>query len=71
MPSVDLYFNQTKVEWVMTLLCFLQTIVNISISIKPTNFILGTSIQQHWAHLKVKLQVTLTDAEGEGQRSQK
>ena len=45
-------------------LFFLQTIVKISIYIEPTNFILGTSIQQHKVHLVVRVQMTLKDAEG-------
>ena len=50
---------------------FLQTIVHISICIEPTNFILDTNIQHHKVYLIIKVKVTLTDAKGEGQRSQK
>ena len=46
-PLVDLCLNFIKVEWVMTLLWrhlgFLQTIVHISNSIKPTNSVFGTN----------------------------
>ena len=38
--------------------------VHISIFIESKNFILGTNIQQDKVHLFVKVQVTLTDAEG-------
>ena len=43
---------------------FHQTIAYISNSIELTNFILGTNIQQHKVHLIVRVQMTLTDAEG-------
>ena len=56
MPLVDLYLKFIKIETIV------QTIVNISISIEPTNFILGTNIQ-YQVHLIVSLQVTLADAE--------
>ena len=51
MPFVGLYLYVINIEWVMMslwrFLCYLQTIVNISIYIEPTKFILGTNIQQH------------------------
>ena len=47
---------------------FIKTIVQISNSTKPTNFMLGTNIQ-HKVHLIIKVKMTMTDAEG--QRSQK
>ena len=43
---------------------FSSNIVDISISIKPTHFILGTNIQHRKVHLIVIVQMTLTDAEG-------
>ena len=45
-------------------LCFLKTIVHISKSIEPTNFVLGTNTQQHNIHLMIKMKVTLTGNEG-------
>ena len=42
---------------------FLQTIVHISNSIEPTNYVLGTNTQQHNVHLMIKMKVTLTDDE--------
>ena len=44
-------------------LSFLQTI-RISNFIKPTNFILGTNIQQHKVYLIIKVNVTLIDDQG-------
>ena len=38
--------------------------VHISNSIEPTNFILGTNIQQHEIYTMIKVQVTLTKTEG-------
>ena len=38
---------------------FLQTIVHISNSIEPTNFILGTNVQLHKVHLVIRWKVTL------------
>ena len=35
----------------------------MSISIEPTNFVLGTNTQQHNVHLMIKIKVTLTDDE--------
>ena len=55
-------------------LIFLQTIDHISNSIEPTNFVLETITQQHSVHLRIKMNVTLTDDEGQtgkGQSSQK
>ena len=43
---------------------FLQTIVHISYSIEPTNFVLGINTKQHNVHLMIKMKVTLTDDEG-------
>ena len=48
---------------------FLQTIVHISNTIEPTNFVLGTNTQQYNAHLIIKMKVTLTDDEGHRRRS--
>ena len=48
---------------------FLQTIVHISNSIEPKNFVLGTNTQQYKVHLMIKLKVTLTDNEGQMRRS--
>ena len=53
----------------MTLLNFLQTIVNISNSIEPTNFVLGTNTRQYNVHHIIKMKVTLMDDEGHRQRS--
>ena len=36
---------------------------DISISIEPTNFILGTNIQQPKVHLMINVKVTLTDTD--------
>ena len=55
---------------IMTSLSFLQTIVHISNSIEPTNFVHGINTQQYTIHLILKMIVTLT-VTGEGQRSQK
>ena len=41
---------------------FLQTIVYILKSFEPTNFILGTNIQQNEVHTMIK--ATLTDGRG-------
>ena len=49
-------------------LIFLQTIVHISNSIEPTNFILGTNTQQHNVHLMIKMKVTMTNDEGHRRR---
>ena len=49
-------------------LSFLQTIVHISNSIEPTNFVLGTDTQQYKVHLMIKMKVTLTDDEGHKRR---
>ena len=72
-PFVNLFLNFIKIEWVMTSLwrhlSFLQTIVHISNSIEPTNFVLGTNTQQHNVHLMIKLKVTLMDNEVHRQRS--
>ena len=50
MPMADLCVNFIQIEWVMTSLwrhlSFLHTIVHISNSIEPTNFLLGTNIQK-------------------------
>ena len=54
---------------IMTSLTFLQTIVHISKSIEPTNFVLGSNTQQHNVHLRIKMKVTLTDDEGHRRRS--
>ena len=66
-------FNFIKLEREMTSLwrhlSFLQTIVHISNSIKPTNFVLGTNTQQYNVHLMIKMKVTLTDNEGHRRRS--
>ena len=48
---------------------FLQRIVHISNSIEPTNFVLGTNIQQHNVQLMIKMKVTLVDDEGHRRRS--
>ena len=48
---------------------FLQTIVHISNSIEPRNFVLGTYTQQHYVHLEIKMKVTLADDEGHRRRS--
>ena len=54
-PLVDLCLNFIKIEWEMTSLwchlSFLQTIVHISNSIEPTNFVLGTNTHQNNVHL--------------------
>ena len=57
-------------------LVFLQTIVQITNSIEPTNFVLeptnfvlGTNTQQNNVHLMIKMKVTLTDDEGHRLRS--
>ena len=50
-------------------LSFLQTIVHISNSIEPKNFVLGTNTQQNNVHLMIKMKVTLTDDEGHKRRS--
>ena len=72
-PLVDLCSNLIKLEWEMRSLwrhlSFLQTIVHISNSIEPTNFVLGTNTQQYNVHLIIKLKVTLTDDEGHRRRS--
>ena len=72
-PLVNLCLDNIKIEWVMTLLwrhlSFLQTIVHISKSIKPTNFVLGTNTHQHNVHLMMKMKMTLTDDEGHRRRS--
>ena len=38
---------------IVTSLSFLQTIVHISNSIEPTNFILGINVQLHKVHLLI------------------
>ena len=38
--------------------------VHISNSIEPTNFILGTNIQEHKLHLMIEVNVTFIDNEG-------
>ena len=50
-------------------LSYLQTIVYISNSIEPTNFVLGTNTQQYNVHLIIKMNVTLTDDEDHSRRS--
>ena len=50
-------------------LSFLKTIVHISDSIEPTNFVLGTNTKQHNVFLMMKMKVTLTDHEGHRGRS--
>ena len=73
MAFADLYFNFIKIKWVMTSwwrhLMFLYTNVHISNSTEPTNFILGTNIQQHKMHLMIKVQVILTKGDGHRRRS--
>ena len=66
-PLVDLCLNFMKFEW--RHLNFLQTIVNISNSIEPTNFVLGTNTQQYNVYLIIKMKLTLTDDEGHRRRS--
>ena len=41
------------------------SIVHISNFTESTNFIFATNIQQHKIHLMIKVQVTLTKAEGQ------
>ena len=53
MLLADLYVNFIKIK-----------LVHISNSTGPTNFIFGTNIQQHKIHIMIKVQVTLTKAEG-------
>ena len=48
---------------------FLETIVYISISIEPTNFVLETNTQKYNFHLIIKMKATLTDDEGHRRRS--
>ena len=69
---------EKNVKWVIMSLwrhsSFQQTIVHISNSIAPTNFILGTNIQQYEVHLMIKVKVTLNmmlKVTVEGQRSHK
>ena len=50
-------------------LSFLQTIIHISNSIEPANFVLGINTQQHNVNLMIKMKVTLTDDEGHRRRS--
>ena len=50
-------------------LSFLQTIVHISNSIEPRNFVLGTNTQQRNVHLMITMKVTLTDDDGHRWRS--
>ena len=50
-------------------LSYHHTIIHTLNSIEPTNFILGTNIQQHEVHLMIKVKVTLTDSEGHRWRS--
>ena len=45
---------------IVTSFKFSATILNISNSIEPTNFILGTNVQLHKAHLLSRVKVTLT-----------
>ena len=51
------------------IIVILQTIVHISNSIEPTNFVLGTNSQKHNVHLMIKMKVTLTHDEGHRRRS--
>ena len=50
-------------------LSFLQTVVHISNSIEPTNFVLETNTQQYNVHLMIKMKVILKDDEGHRWRS--
>ena len=59
----DLYVNFIKIKSVMTS-GFLHTNVYIPNSAEPTNFIFGTNIQQHKIDIMIKVQVTLSKAEG-------
>ena len=63
MPLVDLCLNLIRFEWVRHL-SFRQTIVHVSNSIEPTNFVLGTNTQKHNVNLMIKVKVTLTDNKG-------
>ena len=62
MHSVDLCLNLIRFEWVVTSLwrhlSFLQTIVYISNSIEPTDFILGTKVQPNKAHSMTQVPMT-------------
>ena len=53
----------------MTSFKFYPTIVHISNSIEPSNFVLGTNTQQHNVHLMMQMKVTLMDDEGHRLRS--
>ena len=70
---VRFLFKFHKIRWEMTSLwhhlSYLQTIVHISNSIEPTNFVLGTNTQQHNVYLISKMKVTLTGDEGHRRRS--
>ena len=59
---LEFYKNQMGDD-VRRHLWFLHTNVHISNSTEPTNLNVGTNIQQHEIHLRIKVQVTLTKAE--------
>ena len=63
--------NRMGDDVIVTSLKFLQTTVQISNSIEPTNFVLWTNTQQHNIHLKlmIRIKVILTDDEGHRGRS--
>ena len=61
--------NQMSDVVILTSFKFFQTIVHISNSIEPTNFVLETYTQQYNVHLIMKKKVTLTDNEGHRRRS--
>ena len=65
----ELHKNRMDDDIIKTSFKFLQTIVHISNSIEPTNFVLRTNTQQHNIHLMVNMKVTLTDDEGHRRRS--
>ena len=61
--------NQMGDDVIVKSFKFSPTIVHISISIEPTNFVLGTISQQHNVHLIIKMKVTFTDDKGHRRRS--
>ena len=61
--------NRMSDDVIMTSSMFLQTIVNISNSMEPTNLVLGTNTQHHYFRLIIKMKVTLTANVGHRRRS--
>ena len=67
--EIEFHKNQIGDDVIVTSFKFPKTIIHISNSIEPTDFVLGTSTQEYNVHLTIEMKVTWAVKVGQRQRA--